>query len=1448
MTVERGCNEDIEKRSLKDILASNGFDGRSSEGTLSNVCSLELMFEAPLSMMLFVNHFPRLQKLWLIHTPLNALLDCEAHMHHLEELHLDHNGAVSLNGMARLCGSKLKKLHVNNNNVESLDFGGEMISLEELSAAGNVIATLTTLEEQCPALVRANLARNRITDKSLKELTSSLAPPSRQSKGCLQCLTELSIAANEEVREIGTILRLVSRLPSLTALDLADPDWGPPCPVANRANFAVAVVAEFPRLRVLNRSLLSEEFKVSSRAQAEHATMFYDMRRRKLVWERNQLAERVAEEMLRPLKRLIHRGIRSATHPHSAGDSVVANERSTIVSKMKRAEDLVDACWVHTLDTIDSSLKRSLERVHTEQVTFCNITCRPLDLHAGIPPPGITQFIRDTSPTPQELGDLIHDIYGEELNLHQYWTGSQVVIRSFLEVEDTYATERFNATCTRHLDELVRQSSARRDVTRSVVPTPTILRNTTPSNEDLEFVYLVDGKPTKCLLDATRPRLGDTLSADVGRLYVRMITEEWTKAHSWSSTLPLGSVVIGRRFIQREEVLSEAAIDDTLVLPVAEVEIALELTRGSRTHREENPAAQDNPVLADCRALSASLRREIESIGETSQGVADDQSTVKSTPCTPDVTGVLRLSGLNLDDITFLSSYSEEELSGLDVSYNNLESLDWLSTPITSGPKVHDIRFLDLSHNRLLAITQGQLARLNNLDTLNVSFNSLIDLEGLLGVLALDVGGTLRSLGLRGNLWSPRGVQRQARFFFRPPSYHRGSLQVKRYLPQLVLLDGDDVLADCGRDASPTRILAEDAVSMASMRDAGLALGGTFTSDMGYGLYSDDEGQGQGRAAIIVESEPDMVGAQLIRRLGKKLAQTPCGRIRILKLQSCGLGGHCEAFVGQFSEHLHSLEELSLARNYIAELDGLSKLLSACPIRLLDVSQNIIRGLQTSGFSEGPCGKGIQVLDVSFNRLDSLEVISKMITLRALYAAGNQLTELRSTLALRNLLHFAVLDVAGNPMMTDEHSEEFILFHLRCWMSERKETAEVTSAATSGLQILNGKIISPAMLRRARARFHGILTVEVLEERLLARPLLGWNIEVLKLEDLKLRNLGEQLLSESSFPNLKELHLNNNRLHHLGGLGFLPRLLVLTLNNNRLDLASEVLSGLRDAASVDPGRMKVYNRFLSLQELGFNKITDLSTLQATFPCGETLKILHLQGNELTEIEPNTSLCQYAELCELVLDHAKLRHVRSYAREITSLSTAIIEMRAKREMAAFRRTQGVLPRHLLEVTMKSPLLTPLRTINLAGPTGLSVNLREIHLEHNNLHDLAFVGDLPKLTGLFVASNRISQIMEVERLALNRLQKLRRLDLSANPVCRTPLYRLTVIQALPNLRALDRVVISFGERQKADSLAVTRVMNRLGSLMIDDEDSSLPTNASASTGLSVRTLGFDNSYNN
>lgn len=71
------------------------------------------------------------------------------------------------------------------------------------------------------------------------------------------------------------------------------------------------------------------------------------------------------------------------------------------------------------------------------------------------------------------------------------------------------------------------------------------------------------------------------------------------------------------------------------------------------------------------------------------------------------------------------------------------------------------IRSLDLSHNSLASIEPGQLSALDNLDTLSLAYNLLTDIHDALRVLAKDVGRSLRSLGLFGNLWPPRGVQRQ---------------------------------------------------------------------------------------------------------------------------------------------------------------------------------------------------------------------------------------------------------------------------------------------------------------------------------------------------------------------------------------------------------------------------------------------------------------------------------------------------------------------------------------------------------------------------------------------------------------------------------------------------------------------------------------------------------------
>lgn len=94
--------------------------------------------------------------------------------------------------------------------------------------------------------------------------------------------------------------------------------------------------------------------------------------------------------------------------------------------------------------------------------------------------------------------------------------------------------------------------------------------------------------------------------------------------------------------------------------------------------------------------------------------------------------------------------------------------------------------------------------------------------------------------------------------------------------------------------------------------------------------------------------------------------QRPYNSIRVLKVDSCGIGDHIEVFVEQCIDHLGSLEMLSLANNHIERFTGnlteinsiktihtgIEKLLSSCPIRLLDISGNLIQDLEITNACE----------------------------------------------------------------------------------------------------------------------------------------------------------------------------------------------------------------------------------------------------------------------------------------------------------------------------------------------------------------------------------------------------------------------------------------------------------------------------------------------------------------
>jgi len=92
-----------------------------------------------------------------------------------------------------------------------------------------------------------------------------------------------------------------------------------------------------------------------------------------------------------------------------------------------------------------------------------------------------------------------------------------------------------------------------------------------------------------------------------------------------------------------------------------------------------------------------------------------------------------------------------------------------------------------------------------------------------------------------------------------------------------------------------------------------------------------------------------------------------------------------------------------------------------------------------------------------------------------------------------------------------------------------------------------------------------------------------------------------------------------------------------------------------------------------------------------------------------------------------------------------------------------------------------------------------NIEVLSLSVNKINSLKEFANCSKLQELYVRSNQIKDITEIEYLA--DLRDLRVLWLSENPCANNPNYRAYVISCLPNLESLDKVAITPEERSGA-----------------------------------------------
>ena len=418
-------------------------------------------------------------------------------------------------------------------------------------------------------------------------------------------------------------------------------------------------------------------------------------------------------------------------------------------------------------------------------------------------------------------------------------------------------------------------------------------------------------------------------------------------------------------------------------------------------------------------------------------------------------------------------------------------------------------------------------------------------------------------------------------------------------------------------------------------------------------------------------------------------------------------------------ERCSLLEELSLEDNRIMKLENVSSLLLLTKLDLGKNKISRIEGLEPL----------LQLTQLSLedNEISSLAGLGKLTSLMEIYIGNNRLASLKEVNQLKGLGKLIILDLSGNAMCEAAEYRSYTVYHLR------------------RLKVLDGVGIESGEQSSAKERYAGRLTTDALVEKI------GHNfwehVRELDLSRSKIREL--EGLDGSEFCNLRELNLDSNLLVDANALPKLPALAVLRCNHNLIQTptgapaSAAARASSADGTDEDGALLRGLGSLVALEvlQLGYNQISDLPALRLGGLL--SLKVLHLQGNELVRVDGVSSLHQ---LRELVLDRNKIKHLEP------------------------------------------------------GSVRGLINLRELRLEENGLRTLDHFTPLPKLQTLCLSSNRLLDIGELEKLA--PLPALVNITVLNNAVARKQLYRPTLIRRLPSLKLIDGREVTLEERDRSE----------------------------------------------
>ncbi|PRP86016.1 leucine rich repeat containing 48-like [Planoprotostelium fungivorum] len=541
-----------------------------------------------------------------------------------------------------------------------------------------------------------------------------------------------------------------------------------------------------------------------------------------------------------------------------------------------------------------------------------------------------------------------------------------------------------------------------------------------------------------------------------------------------------------------------------------------------------------------------------------------------------------------------LQVISESYFQRISSSFSAIETLDLCSNQITKIENLSllvNLKRLVLSFNKIQKV-EG-LNELKSLETLDLGFNEIKRIEsgslrGLNSLTCLDLtSNQISKIDDISHLQKHTPHLKEISFLNNPVTSARGYISfILRKLTDVRTLDyrkiTEEDRRDHGYNVLTRQIILDSSYSRKRQETLDYSSVSSKLAGRRDGIDVDNCWD------HIIELDASHLGIRKIQNL------EDCVQLQRIYLADNQIG-RIEGL-----SQCTRLEELYLNDNRIKIIDGLSQLPQ---LLRLDLSRNSISSLENISNLVH-----LTQLSLCDNRLESLSGLSSLVNLVELYLAGNLISEQREVLHLKPLNRLIILDLSSNPVKSTNNYRQYVIYK------------------NQKIRVLDGISVDTEELTNAREQYSGRLTADYLEDKLQHRNFSL--IRELSLSGAKIRDI--EPLSSTEFYHLRELNLDNNQITKLKGLYGLQSLVVLKLNNNRIEKMD------------DPPSDPIFP-ILQILHLGGNHIHDINLLHLRlFP---SLASLNLEGNEITKVE---GLDDCTNLRELILDRNRIKTLDSDA--------------------------------------------------------------------------------------------------------------------------------------------------------------------------------------------------------